>query len=393
MACVSFARFLAEQVTGKLNSNFYSKGLIFLFTIYGGKREFAQWDLDHLVTCPCMQKGDKVFFYANGKNRSTTAYERDGEIVADVPNALLQLPGSIRIDLGSGLECHIDCRTEINITEREKPDGYCCTDNSNLTKKYITSMPQNLTEAEKAQARENIGVAAGGGGGKSVQTDWDQMDEVAADFLKNKPFGDELVELMPETEIVGQLMDGQYGAMIDPSLFIGDISAILVTFDGIDYECDVNESFGIATFGNISVIDPDFGDTGEPFIIIPAMEAMVIADGDPHIISIANVKTDKISEKYVDRCKTLYVTKGDVYLYKDKLCTEKLTKTEFMDYANKFPLLIAHVLVGDGYAPLVVEIYACLAASFINTYGVILTGTNQLVQNGEFFTAEYTPET
>ena len=313
MACVSFARFLAEQVTGKLNSNFYSKGLIFLFTIYGGKREFAQWDLDHLVTCPCMQKGDKVFFYANGKNRSTTAYERDGEIVADVPNALLQFPGSIRIDLGSGLECHIDCRTEINITEREKPDGYCCTDNSNLTKKYIASTPQNLTEAEKAQVRENIGVGAGGGGGgKAVQTDWDQLDAAAADYLKNKPFGDAYIEIIPETEVRAEESDDGAILFFETADIISEPKGVNVKFDGVEYICYKHIVDGGAYYGNLGSFDG--ADTGEPFLIVitPYVGlAMLIPDFESHNIGISILTQIPIDKRYLPIKQAIYANGND----------------------------------------------------------------------------------
>lgn len=58
-----------------------------------------------------------------------------------------------------------------------------------------------MTNSERIQAnneelREAIEMAenlpAAGGGGSSVQTDWNQMDETAPDFLKNKPFWDML---------------------------------------------------------------------------------------------------------------------------------------------------------------------------------------------------------
>ena len=50
----------------------------------------------------------------------------------------------------------------------------------------------------------------GSGGGSSVQSDWNQTDSSAAGFIKNKPFGDELVEIMSETEITGADMGGMY---------------------------------------------------------------------------------------------------------------------------------------------------------------------------------------
>lgn len=100
-----------------------------MFTIYGGKSEFTQWDLDQLVTNPCMKEGDDVVFKACGKVYETTAFVQDGEVVADVPNHLLQKPCSIIVDLGWGLGVHMDCRTTFNVVASEKPDDYVCSYN------------------------------------------------------------------------------------------------------------------------------------------------------------------------------------------------------------------------------------------------------------------------
>ena len=97
-----------------------------MFAIYGGKQEFTQWDLDQLVTNPCMEEGSEVVFKSRGKTYETTAFVMNGEVVADVPNFLLQEPCSITVDLGWGLDVRMECRTVFNVVEREKPVDYCC---------------------------------------------------------------------------------------------------------------------------------------------------------------------------------------------------------------------------------------------------------------------------
>ena len=89
-----------------------------------------------------------------------------------------------------------------------------------LAAESVLTTQQTLTNGQKAQARKNIGAAAEGeGGGASVQSDWNQTDETAPDFLKNKPFGDVLTEIIPETEFVGELSDGVYTVYPDSSVF------------------------------------------------------------------------------------------------------------------------------------------------------------------------------
>lgn len=50
--------------------------------------------------------------------------------------------------------------------------------------KYV---PQDLTEAQKAQARQNIGAAAEGGGGQQVQANWNETDTTSPAYIQNKP--------------------------------------------------------------------------------------------------------------------------------------------------------------------------------------------------------------
>lgn len=53
--------------------------------------------------------------------------------------------------------------------------------------KLCVNIPQNFSEAEKAQARANIGAAAEGGGGSQVQSNWTESDTTSPAYIKNKP--------------------------------------------------------------------------------------------------------------------------------------------------------------------------------------------------------------
>lgn len=101
-----------------------------MFHIYGGKKEFQQWETGQLVTCPHMEVGDAVVFRAHGKAYATKATQREVGVWADVPNYLLQEAGKIRIDLGWDANGHLDCRTYFEVAEREKPEDYSCDCNT-----------------------------------------------------------------------------------------------------------------------------------------------------------------------------------------------------------------------------------------------------------------------
>ena len=63
-----------------------------MFTIYGGKDAFDQWDQGQRVTCPGLAAGDKVtFLNCTGETHPMKAYSYNGEVVCDVPNDLLRM--------------------------------------------------------------------------------------------------------------------------------------------------------------------------------------------------------------------------------------------------------------------------------------------------------------
>lgn len=78
----------------------------------------------------------------------------------------------------------------------------------------VDALPDRLMSTLLGALCDNVG--SGGGSGGSVQTDWNQTDETAADFLKNKPFGENLpgfAALTWDGDITGRPyveLDGQY---------------------------------------------------------------------------------------------------------------------------------------------------------------------------------------
>ena len=105
-----------------------------MFTIYGGKAAFDQWDQGQRVTNPAMQAGDKVTFTnCTGETHPMKAYTHEGAVVCDVPNDLLMKAMPILVDLCGNHE-H---RTRLLVNAKEKPDGYVYVDN--------TAYPQEST--------------------------------------------------------------------------------------------------------------------------------------------------------------------------------------------------------------------------------------------------------
>lgn len=112
------------------------------------------------------------------------------------------------------------------------------------------------------------GSGGSGGSGPSVQSDWNQNDENAPDYVKNRPFYDgdtvEVTLLDAEREI------WEDGASVQVDCGLVDGQSYIVVFDGELYECVAHKvkisGETALLIGNLSVMGiPQ--DTGEPFLI------------------------------------------------------------------------------------------------------------------------------
>lgn len=178
-----------------------------MFTIFGGKTEFNQWDLEQLVTCDCLMEGDEVVFSGHGKTYETTAFVQDGKVWADVPNFMLNKAGSFVVDLGWGLHRHMDCRTVFNVAAKAKPEDYVC--------------PYNIKPRNKAAK-----------GGVSSWND-----------LTDKPFYEEIAEItvidnqtfeFEESKFDGELTEVNFNSPFPVSVIQKAISFDVV-FDNVAY--------------------------------------------------------------------------------------------------------------------------------------------------------------
>lgn len=119
-----------------------------MFTIYGGKTEFEQWDLDQLVSNPCMKEGNEVVFRnSHGETYVTKAFKQGGEILTDVPNYLLQKHGNILVTLEQGADRHTECETIITVTAKDKPEDYKCGGNVKERKQADALTAANIASA------------------------------------------------------------------------------------------------------------------------------------------------------------------------------------------------------------------------------------------------------
>ena len=156
-----------------------------------------------------------------------------------------------------------------------------------------------------------------------VQPDWNQNDETAQDYVKNRPFymGDPVEAVLVEESTVSFVDDGGLYMTEFPSTFEATVGETYkVSWDGTIYECTCVKE-GI--IGNLSIFG-ETSDTGEPFIIITRggdVNRIFTADTSAsHTFSISGTVTEivKIPAKFIDKD-----TSGYIAVHKSDTMTEE----------------------------------------------------------------------
>ena len=148
------------------------------------------------------------------------------------------------------------------------------------------------------------------GGGSSVSTpDWNQNDETASDYIKNRPFytGDPVETVLVEESTVSftNASANLYYGAISTTIELAVGETYEVSWDGAVYECVCKSVSGFPVIGNPSIIGAG-ADTGEPFVISPltdnhGTEIYTLDTSASHAISISRIVAPvvKIDEKYL----------------------------------------------------------------------------------------------
>ena len=179
-----------------------------MIEVIGGK--LFQWDTGRVARV-IPSNGvtiHEVHFAAYGMKYAyvVETYEKDGAVLCSVPNAILQQDKRIlcyevtRTDTG---EMSVSS-TPLSLAPRSKPQDYVYTEDElknydrleSLTEEKLATLKrefsgtvgnlENLNTTDKSNLVAAINEAAQSGA--SVQSDWNQNDETAADYVKNRPF-------------------------------------------------------------------------------------------------------------------------------------------------------------------------------------------------------------
>lgn len=222
----------------------------------------------------------------------------------------------------------------------------------------------------------------GGSGGGGVQPDWNQTDETAADFIRNKPFGKVEKTILPEQTFT---FDPANGATATLSNALSANMSVTVVWNGKKYVCEAIDIEGMFAFGNLS--SWGFEDTGEPFMfagIDANVQFMSIDGSESATVALKASVTERLDVEYVNAYTSIYVDIGDMtYIYADKELSHRVTREELMQVSFNSLIAIIPIMDGVSTANRLYPTQLLLA----NDYGYVSS------MLGVHYTAEYTPET
>ena len=259
----------------------------------------------------------------------------------------------------------------------------------------MSSLLESNTTSLQSLLDEVNNLPNAGSGGGSVQSDWNQTDDTAADFIKNKTHGEFAKVILSETQTEFIEMDGSIAAVIpcEEPLKEGDVLEITLGEDFYTSEM-VNPGVGAVCFGNMSIFG--FEDTGEPFFGMWQDGIILIADFQETSpvtkkLALSAVTIKKIDAKYVTASADFYVSPDyeiDNYIYTDELLTNKANLIDLQNAAKK-----QNIKVNLSLGGMIVYTMSPLVVKFgIGYYGIIqvINWKSNGYDIAEYVTAEYT---
>ena len=206
-----------------------------------------------------------------------------------------------------------------------------------------TTKTEAMTQSVGMDNDGRLWTEPGASGGGGVQSDWNQNDDTASDYVKNRPFytGDPVETVLVEESTVSFSFVESAGLYLAnfPSTFEATVGETYkVSWDGAVYECVCVNFNGMSVFGNLSIIGAG-SDTGEPF-------AMMVGNGQrigiytadtsaSHTLSISGLAPEvvKIDEKYLP---DNLATKQEVEAAQTVADKNKETLLQMLKYVSTF---------------------------------------------------------
>ena len=258
------------------------------------------------------------------------------------------------------------------------------------------SVADVIEKYEGAKPKPDPNPAPGGNSGSSVQTDWNQTDPSAADFIKNKPFGDSPTggdTLYWDGNTEGLVDVGGIGCLVSDKLpTMSDLAngGVIVgtMFDGSTVSIQFTASEVIDVDGDGSFIT--INDAVNVFNH-ESIHGVALMKSKTGYISSFTINgytgfpvTKKMEEKYLPGAVILYAD-AENYLYAtaDTSDTSKrMTRAELMDAVYSGRTVYCFL---DGVA-------YCALLNFVDVVEFAVANFDDGEGKMSFFSAEYVPE-
>lgn len=138
--------------------------------------------------------------------------------------------------------------------------------------------------------------------GGSVQPDYNQNDETASDYIKNRPFYDSGETILLEQTFTTTLNDNSNIWESDSTVQFTAGDTVKVIFNGTEYTQEVKSFEGKTYVGNAGLVGVTELETGEPFFVtnvkMTGEEGTTIAASEPQ--TNATIKIIKENIHYID---------------------------------------------------------------------------------------------
>lgn len=273
-------------------------------------------------------------------------------------------------------------KTQIDRIEQNVANTY-----SALQEKGATMPTEQNSDNLAATARS---VPTGGGGGVSVQADWNQYDETAADFIKNKPFGETPTVLYEGTDLA-PMADGEAYLIELPPLEFAEGVQYTVVIDGEEYATEGTNIVGIIFIGSPVL----FGgaDNGLPFICMLNTDT---GEGTM-FVSFISLTSLRIVESSIKKIEQKYLPESSIVLQRNLFDADNaryLYKTQSGDESDRVTLNELRAFAQTG-RPIYLNVNGMWhQPTLIGAYEPLLYGYVQVMmkdgEQEEYYTAEYT---
>lgn len=356
-----------------------------MFTIYGGKTEFNQWDQGQRVTNPRMVVGDRaVFRNASGETHPMIAYNYNGVVVADVPNDLLRVAMPILVDLCETAEY----RTSFQVIAQDKPDGYEEIDNTPCIPKETSGGVSSWNDLTDKPFGETIVQ------GDTMTWDGNTEGRVVVDLTEQMGVPIRYVHISDTVPTLADFVNGS----VETSLVDGELNTIELTSEEISSRHTGNaialDSFSVVLVDNamvdvdvlgITIIFPKAGvyasevDTSS----LGGMKVQSYSLQIPGYTGFTKTEIKPIDTKYLPGAVVLYADDGLTRLYSSADTSNESNRTTLAELKDM-------VLAGRVISVLCGGFIYCMATNFIDMsdYGALVISMEGVATM--LYTAEYT---